>query len=96
MNPYLDVDKKILGEIYSSSECMKNLEKICDEFGSRFPGTPGDKKAVEFMVKKFKEYGLTNVHAEEFTFPGWIRGTSKLEIYLPLNAALIYSSSMYS
>jgi hypothetical protein len=84
MNRYDDVDKVILGEIYSSSECMKNLEKMCDDFGSRFPGTTGDRKVVEYMVNKFKEYGLIDAYAEEFTFPGWIRGASKLEIVSPI------------
>ena len=84
MNLYEDVDKVVLGEIYSSSECLKNLEIMCDEFGSRFPGTSGDRKVIDFMVNKFKEYGLTDVHAEEFTIPGWIRGSSKLEIVSPI------------
>ena len=57
-NPYLDVDKEILGEVYTSSEPMDNLIILCDEFGSRFPGTPGDRAAVEYMVEKLRSYGL--------------------------------------
>ena len=58
-NPYLDVDKKILGEIYSSNEPMENLEVLCDKFGARWPGTPEDIGSVKFMVDKLKEYGLS-------------------------------------
>jgi Iap family predicted aminopeptidase len=86
-NPYLNVDKEILGDIYSSSEPMDNLIKMCDEFGSRFPGTLGDKLAVDFMISKFKEYGFENVLAEAYTVPGWVRGSSSLEITSPINRA---------
>lgn len=86
-NPYLSVDKEILGDIYSSSEPMDNLTKMCDEFGSRFPGTPGDKLAVDFMVSKFKGYGLEDVRAEAYTVPGWVRGSSSLEITSPISRA---------
>ncbi|MCW4012835.1 MAG: hypothetical protein NWF07_07560 [Candidatus Bathyarchaeota archaeon] len=43
-NPYLEVDKKIMSEIYTSSEPMDNLEILCDVHGSRFPGQPGDSR----------------------------------------------------
>jgi len=83
-NPYLDVDKKILSEIYTSSEPMDNLEILCDVHGSRFPGLPGDREAVEYVMKKLKEYGCENVHAEEFTIPGWRRGPATLEVLSPI------------
>ncbi|MBN1683633.1 hypothetical protein JW865_08800, partial [Candidatus Bathyarchaeota archaeon] len=83
-NPYLDIDKAILGEVYTSTEAMDNLTELCDEYGSRFPGTPGDKGSVDFMVKKLKSYGLDNAHYETFKIPGWIRGKAKLSIIEPV------------
>ena len=65
-NPYLDVDKKILAEINTSSESMDNLEILCDVHGSRFPGTPGDLGSVKFMVEKLESYGDENVHYETY------------------------------
>ena len=38
-NQHLEVDKKIMADIYTSSEPMDNLEVLCDIYGSRFPGT---------------------------------------------------------
>jgi len=84
MNPYLDIDKKIMAEIYTGSEPMDNLEVLCDVHGSRFPGTPGDKGSVDYMVKKFEEYGCENVHHEKFTIPGWTRGPASLEVISPI------------
>ena len=83
-NPYIEVDKKIMSEIYTGSEPMDNLEILCDVHGSRFPGLPGDKDAVEYIMKKLKEYGCENVNAEEFTIHGWTRGPATLEIVSPI------------
>ncbi|MFQ6053360.1 MAG: M28 family peptidase [Candidatus Bathyarchaeia archaeon] len=87
-NPYLEVDKKIVSEIYTSSEQMENLEVLCDVYGSRFPGTPGELGSVEWMVEKLKGYGIENAHYENFEFPGWIRGPARLEITHPIEKEL--------
>jgi len=83
-NTSLDADKRILSEIYTSSEPMDNLLVLCDVHGSRFPGLPGDRGAVDYIVEKFKEYGLQNVEAEPFTIEGWTRGPATLEIISPI------------
>jgi len=56
-NPYLEVDKAIVSEIYTSSEPMDNLKVLCDVYGSRFGGTPGDFGSVRWMVEKLRSYG---------------------------------------
>lgn len=84
MNPYLDLDKRIVAEVYTSPDPMGNLETLCDVYGSRFPGTPDDRGAVEWIMKRLKEYRLENVHAESFSFPGWIRGPARLEVIKPI------------
>jgi Zn-dependent M28 family amino/carboxypeptidase len=83
-NPHLEVDKKIIAEIYTSSEPMDNLEVLCDVYGSRFPGLPGDEAAVNYIMEKLESYGCMNVHAEEFIIPGWRRGPATLEIVNPI------------
>ena len=83
-NPHLEVDKKIMADIYTSSEPMDNLEVLCDIYGSRFPGLPGDRGAVDYVIGKLKEYGCENVHAEEFTIAGWTRGPATLEVVTPI------------
>jgi Iap family predicted aminopeptidase len=87
-NPFLSLDKEILGEVYSSTESLDNLTILCDEFGSRFPGTEGDRASVEFMVDKLKCYGLKNAHYETFNLLGWVRGRGRLEIVDPIQKSL--------
>ena len=83
-NSYLEVDQKMTGDIYTSPEVMDNLTVLCDDFGSRFGGTAGEKQAVEFMQAKLIEYGLQNVRAEPFEYVGWHRGKATLEIISPI------------
>ncbi len=83
-NPYLDADKKIVAEVYTSSEPMDNLKVLCDVYGSRFPGTPGDFGSVKWMVEKLRSYGIENAHYETYTIPGWVRGPAKLEVTSPI------------
>lgn len=76
-------DRDIIAELFTSDEGFKNLVVMCDEFGSRFGGTEGEKGAVEFLLSKFSEYGLENVHKEEFMYNGWFRGPARLESVSP-------------
>lgn len=87
-NPDLEVDQKIMSEIYTKSEPMDNLIKLCDIYGSRWPGTPGDLESVKYMVEKLKSYGIENAHYEPFTFISWERGDSTLELKKPITREL--------
>ena len=56
-NPFLRQDQQIVGDIFTSSQVMDNLTMLCDEFGSRFGGTAGERQAAEFIksnVTSFK------------------------------------------
>ena len=82
-NPFLALDQQIIGDVYTSrSDGQPGL--LCDEFGSRFGGTPGEKLAADFMKAKLEAYGLNNVHLEPIEYIGWRRGQTKLEIISPI------------
>ena len=87
-NPYLDVDKRIVSEIYTSSEAMDNLKVLCDVYGSRFPGTSGDLASVKWMVERLKGYDVENAHYETYKMPGWARGPARLEVTSPVKREL--------
>jgi Zn-dependent M28 family amino/carboxypeptidase len=84
-NPFLNRDQQIVGDAYTSTETMDNLEILCDEYGSRFGGTEGERLAAEFFKAKMEEYGLSNVRLEPVEYIGWIRGEAKLEIISPID-----------
>ena len=87
-NPHLNVDKKIVSEIYTASEPMDNLKVLCDIYGSRWPGSAGDLPSVEWMVERLKGYGIENARYESFEFPGWRRGPAELEMKAPFSRDL--------
>ncbi len=82
------VEKRVVGDIWTSIEQWTNLVKMCDEFGSRFAGTEGEKKAVEFMSQRLKSYELENVRIEPFQYTGWFRGSAEITVLEPVKADL--------
>jgi len=76
-------EREIIGEIWQSSEMRENHYYMADELGSRFAGTESEKKAIEHMVAKLKEYGYENAHADPFTYYGWTRGPACLVVTDP-------------
>jgi Iap family predicted aminopeptidase len=87
-NPFLPTDQQIVGDVYTRTEAMDNLIVLCDEFGSRFAGTEGERLAAEFLKAKLEEYGLSNVHLEPIEYIGWTRGQATLEITAPIQKTI--------
>ncbi len=48
----------------------------------------GERLSAEFIKVKFEEYGLTNVHLEDFDYLGWERGSAALEIISPIQKTI--------
>lgn len=71
---WLEIDKKILGDAFTSNETGDVLYTLCDEIGPRFAGTEGFQRSAEFVESKFNEYGLDTVEGEPFEFTSWRRG----------------------
>jgi len=87
-NPFLSIDRQIAGDCYTSAEVEDNLIVLCDEYGSRFGGTKGERLAAEYLRAKMSEYGLSNVHLEPVEYIGWTRGDVKLEVTSPIEKAI--------
>jgi len=78
------LEKELIGEVWQNSQIHENMLVMADEIGSRFAGTPSEKRAQEYMVTKLKEYGYENARAIPFTYFGWKRGPVKLEMTAPV------------
>ena len=83
-NPFLPTEQRMLGDIYTSREVMDNLEILCDDFGSRWAGSAGERQAAEFFQRRYTEYGLANARLEPFEYVGWVRGRATLRITAPV------------
>ena len=87
-NPFLAVDRLMVGDIYTSDEVLDNLLVLCDGFGSRFAGSPSEKQAADFIAEKLASYGLPLVEKEAVTYTGWRRGDARLEILYPVQETI--------
>jgi len=83
-----NADRHIIGDIWTSDAAYENLVFLCDQCGSRFGGTVGERKAVEFIRDRLVEYGLDHVCLQEFSYNGWERGSAQLEVTAPAPAAM--------
>jgi Zn-dependent M28 family amino/carboxypeptidase len=87
-NPYIETDRLMLGDIHTSSLAMDHLQILCDDFGSRFGGTPGEKQAAQFFRDRYREYGLSNVRMEPYRYASWSRGETHLEMISPVHKVI--------
>ena len=87
-NPLLEIERRLLGDLYAGRHAQETLEILCDEFGSRWSGSPDGERAAQFMEERLGEYGLANCHREPFQFMGWKRGPATLRILSPVEREL--------
>jgi Zn-dependent M28 family amino/carboxypeptidase len=84
----IDIDRLMVGDIYTSDEVLDNLIVLCDGLGSRSAGSAEEKKAADFIAEKLLAYGLPLVEKEAVTYTGWRRGNAKLEILYPVQKTI--------
>ncbi|MGH9141669.1 MAG: M20/M25/M40 family metallo-hydrolase, partial [Vicinamibacterales bacterium] len=70
------LDYSMLGRIrdegLNRSQVMDHVSWLSDVYGPRLTGSPGIQQASEWTMKKFREWGLANVHQERWAFgKGW-------------------------
>lgn len=82
---------RIWEEAVNRSHLMKDLSYLTDVIGPRIPGSPAMKKAYDWAVAKFKEYGLENVAVEpcgEFGL-GWSNEYISVHMTAPSYAPIV-------
>src|SRR5437762_3810343 len=74
-----ELDHYLIGEAWTSTEAYASLERLCD-MGSRFAGSAGGRAARDFILERFKAYGLSRTRLEPFDFLAWTRGQCGLRL----------------
>ncbi|MDX2269800.1 MAG: M20/M25/M40 family metallo-hydrolase [Bryobacter sp.] len=68
----LNAIHQIKQEAFANSQIMDTMFWMCDVNGPRITGSPGYKKAAEYIKKRLTEHGIGDVKFEEFEFGrGW-------------------------
>jgi len=88
----LTIASQLRDQALESSLAYTILESLTTEVGPRMAGTEGDRRAVLWAEKKFKELGFDKVWIEPVTFPTWIRGEEHAEIKAPFPQPLVVTA----
>src|SRR5215813_8488552 len=62
----LSVIHRIRTEAFTNSKVMDHMFYLTDVNGPRLTGSPGYKRAADWVVKQATEYGLQNPHLEKW------------------------------
>jgi hypothetical protein len=81
---------KIRGEAVVNSQAMQHHWWLSEAIGARPTGTPGYQQGADWVMKKFAEWGLKNIHIERFPFgQGWTIERFSAHLLTPQPAPLI-------
>jgi aminopeptidase YwaD len=75
-----DIERHVLGDVWTSGEIYANLKHLCDKLGSRFGGTGSEHAGALFLLRKMQDYGLKNPRLEKFPVYAWDRGDCELMV----------------
>jgi len=93
-SPYLEADRKLFVEVEKNNELMANLEYLCDMIGPRLTGSDKLRRANQWTLEKFKQYGLENCRLESWTMAnGWARGSASARIVEPVAHPITIASA---
>ncbi|HEX6897464.1 MAG TPA: M20/M25/M40 family metallo-hydrolase [Bryobacteraceae bacterium] len=62
----LNVVNRIKSEAFDRSQVMDTLELLTDRYGPRLTASPEFKEAADWAAARLKEYGVENVHLEQW------------------------------
>lgn len=80
---YKEDAQKIIETCLNNEEGFERLAELCDTFGPRFTGSQNLEDAIDWILEKMENDGLSNVHGEKVKVPRWIRGNESLELIEP-------------
>ncbi len=71
------------------------LTHLCDDFGGRLTGSPGNRGALERTRAELAALGVA-VRLEPFKLPGWVRGQDEVVLLAPLRRPLRVAALSYT
>lgn len=75
------VVEQLQQDALSSDLAWDILASLTSEVGPRMAGTPADKLAVRWAIRKMKDLGFDRVWTEPVKFPRWVRISESAEVF---------------
>ncbi len=86
-------DSARIGQTALSDEVAWDFtEGLTTEVGARPAGTPQEARGRDWAVAKLKALGFSNVRAEAYTMPVWLRGRDEARIIAPFPQNLVLAA----
>jgi hypothetical protein len=97
--PALDLSTvgRLRAEALDRSQALDHVWWLSEVHGPRATGTPGFQQASEWVMKRFTEWGLKNVHQERFPFgQGWTIERFSVHLVAPQTQPFVGMPRWYS
>ncbi len=78
------IERRVLGEVWTSDAIYRHLRHLCDDLGARFGGSASEHAAAAYLLQQMRGYGLQRVLLEEFPVYTWERGACELALVAPV------------
>jgi len=75
---FTDLERTVVGDVWTSGALWDSVVYLCDACSGRAACSEDERRAGEYLLARFAEYGLQNVAAEPFEMTGWTRGGAVL------------------
>ncbi len=92
--PVQAVQDAIVAEAQADTAGHEFLTRLCDDFGGRLTGSPGNRGALERTLAELKALGV-DARLEPFKMPGWVRGRDEVMLLAPLHRPLRVAALSY-
>ena len=80
--------RNAIGSIMISGNLMHEMRQLCDVIGKRPTGSQGERMAKDYLVERFRQFGLSDVHEEPFVAPYWKRMQMSARLVSPIRRPL--------
>jgi Iap family predicted aminopeptidase len=91
-----DIERQVLGDIWTSDQLYRNLVHLCDGIGHRFGGSASEHAAAEFLQRTLRQYGAEQVRVEKFPVYSWERGECFFALSAPVERSFAALALPYS
>jgi hypothetical protein len=66
-----------------SSQAYALAQALMDSIGPRLTGTPGIRSGNDWLVARYREWGITARNVQYGTWRGWRRGVTHVDLVVP-------------
>ncbi|MBP6506439.1 MAG: M28 family peptidase [Opitutaceae bacterium] len=93
--PVQTVQDAIVADALADTAGHDFLTKLCDDFGGRLTGAPGNNGALDRTLAELKTLGV-EARLEKFKMPGWVRGQDEVMMLAPVARPLRVAALSYT